>query len=408
MIALLTLLFTVLAADARAETPIERAQQAELDRVRAKVANEVQLHAYDLVDELVYGWTQEPVFESPTPVVLAGVTVPVGLGTGMQALVENHVAGVLLANPRTNVRLSHCPSCTQIVVQSGPEATVMSRGIDRPDLLEELGASGGKVALFLDIEAEGSFLVLRARLTQLSLDLPILWSRTLTTSTSTPALLRESTSLKSAEEARAEYLAALEDRGPLHLIARANVRMYKPGVQEFVFNDVTGQFEERTPGTPPPPFLWLQLGAEYAPTDAMDWLASLVVGGSFIPDAYQGLMLEARIDRLLTGRARHHTRPDLYLYLGSTVTTVWGPATLPFAVEPINADVILRGSDETGPRTIFGTVLIGTELRVGNRLGVSAFLETLPSLRRSANMSDHVRVLGIGFQSLGTEVTLSF
>jgi hypothetical protein len=401
MTVLLTLLLALWPVEARAETPVERAQQAELERVRAKVANEVQLHAYDLVDELIYGWTLDPVFESPTPVVLAGVTVPVGLGTGMQALVENHVAAVLLANPRANVALSHCPTCTQIIVQSGPEATVLTRGIDSPEVLARLGTTSGKVALFLDIEAEGSFLVLRARLTRLDPELPIVWSRTLSTSTSTPALLRDATALKSVEEARAEYLAALEDRGPLFFISRFGVRMYKR--PRGPVGDLPGQA-----GTPPPPFLWLQLGAEYAPTDAMDWMASLVVGGSFIPDAYQGLMLEARIDRLITGRARHHTRPDLYLYLGSTVTTVWGPATAPFTVEPIHADAILRASEGSGPRFIFGTILIGTELRVGNRIGLSGFLETLPSLRQSPNMSDHVRVLGIGFQSLGTEVTLSF
>ncbi len=45
-----------LAADAI--TPI---QEAELDRVRAQIADEVQLAAYDLVDELVYGWVQDPV-----------------------------------------------------------------------------------------------------------------------------------------------------------------------------------------------------------------------------------------------------------------------------------------------------------------------------------------------------------
>lgn len=117
---------------ARAATPIEEAWQAELDRVRAEVADQVQLAAYDLVDELVYGWTQDPVFETTTPVVLAGVTVPVGLGTGLEALLENHISAVLLQNPATRIKLVHCPRCTAVVVHSGRRARSSAAGWTTP------------------------------------------------------------------------------------------------------------------------------------------------------------------------------------------------------------------------------------------------------------------------------------
>ena len=48
-------------APARAASPIEEAQLAEVDRVRGEIANQVQLTAYDLVDELVFGWINEPI-----------------------------------------------------------------------------------------------------------------------------------------------------------------------------------------------------------------------------------------------------------------------------------------------------------------------------------------------------------
>ncbi len=99
-------------------TDLEDAQRAQLERVRAQIADQVHLAAYDLLDELVYGWTLDPMFESPTPVVLAELTVPVGLGTGLQAQLENHLTAVLLANPTTGVQLSHCPQCTAVVVHS--------------------------------------------------------------------------------------------------------------------------------------------------------------------------------------------------------------------------------------------------------------------------------------------------
>jgi hypothetical protein len=51
---------------------------------------------------------------------------------------------------------------------------------------------------------------------------------------------------------------------------------------------------------------------------------------------------------------------------------------------------------------------LGLDLRLGNRVGLSTFLETMPSLDQSQNLGDYVRVLGIGFKSFGTEVTFCF
>jgi hypothetical protein len=383
-------------------TPEQQAQETELDRVRAQVADEVHLVAFDLVDELVYGWVEEPVFAKPTPVVLAGVTVPVGLGSGMQALMENHIASVLIKNPSTNVQLAHCPSCTQVVVHSGPEATVVSRGIDNPEVLAELGATTGQYALFVDVEAEGSFLVLRARITKLTPDLPIVWSHTIATSSSTPAMLRESGNLKSAEEARKEYLAVLHDRGPILIPVRFGIRTYA--------------YPDGGENVPPPPFLWVQTGVEVGATDAYAWTSSIMVGYSFIPQSYQGLMAQARVNRLLTGRARSHTRPDLYGFVGAAAMTVWGPGTASFTNDRLNTDQVILAEqtrldpeNPRDPRATFGTFQVGVDLRVGNRIGLSAFYETLPAYENARTMGDYIRPLGIfGFQSVGTEVTFWF
>jgi hypothetical protein len=380
-------------APAWAVTPIEDAQQAELERVRRQVAGQVQLSAYDLLDELVYGWMSEPVFPNPTPVVLAGVTVPVGLGTGMQALLENHLANLLIQNAGHNIQLVYCPSCTAVLVHSGPKGTVISRGIDNPELLQSLGGAGGKQALFIDVEAEGTWLVLRARLTELTPDLPIVWSRTLSISAGTPALLRQPQDLKSAAEARQEYLDILRARGPVAIPIRLGVRAYE------------GPDDGNIAA---PPFLWLQSGVELGLNDARVWIASVMLGYSIIPQAYQGLMSEVRISRLVTGSYRSLTRPDLYAFGGAAIMTVWGPATGSFTNEALNAEDFmqqLRGED---PRAIFGTFLFGLDLRIGNRMGMSGFLETLPSFRNSENFGEYVNVAGLGFQSFGTEVTFWF
>ena len=382
-------------AHAQAQAGLEEAQRAELERARAEIADQVHLSAYDLIDELVYGLAQAPVFATPTPVVLVSVTVPVGLGTGMQALVENHVAAGLLENPTTNIQLVHCPTCTAVVVHSGKEATVVTRGYDNPEVMEKLGETTGQHALFIDVEAEGTWLVLRARMTKLTPELPIVWSHTVATSASTPALLRQPDDLKSASEARQAYLDALHGRGPVAIPLRFAVRTY------------AAPFDQR--GNPPPPFIWLQTGVELGATDARAWTSSLLVGYSFVPQAYQGIMAQGRISRLLTGRTRSITRPDLYLFGGAAVMSVWGLATGSFQDEIVNTDDIITGLEEDlEPRTSFGALHVGLDLRLGNRIGFSTFLETMPSLRRSRNMGDYLFVAGVGFQTLGTEVTLWF
>lgn len=382
------------ARPALAVSPTERTQQAELERLRAAVADEIQLSVYDLIDELVYGWSKDPVFDKTTPVVLAGVSVPVGLGTGLAALAENHLASVIGQNPATNVQFVYCPTCTAVVVHSGPEATVLSRGIDDPAVLEALGAETGRHALFVDIEAEGTWLVLRARLTRLTPELPIVWSHTLASSASTPSLLRQPHDLKSAQEARQEYLDALRERGPITVPLRFVVRTYdQPGDDS---------------GVPPPPFLWLQSGVELGTTEARAWTSSLLVGYSFIPQAYQGLMAQARLSRLLTGRARSLTKPNLYGFVGAAVLTVWGPATAPFQDDVLSADDILTVLAGDDPRTTFGGLHAGLDLRLGERIGFSSFLETLPAHADNQNLGTYIRVAGIEFQSLGTEVSFCF
>lgn len=398
-----------------------RPEVVELDRVRAEIADQVHLAAFDLVDELVYGWTAQPVFERPTPVVLADVTVPVGLGTGLQAMVENHLADVLSHHPTANLQLVHCPQCMTTVVRSGPAATVVTRGIDDPDVLAELGADTGRHALFLDLEAEGSALVLRARLTRLTPELPIVWSHTIASVAGTPALLRDPTHLKSAGEARDEYLAALRDRGPLTIPLRFAVRTYaqpRPSgsytcttvgsTPTYGYPYYTCNYVADPLGTPPPPMVWLQSGVELGATRGGGWVESLLLGYSFIPQAYQGVMAQGRISRLLTGRVRSLTRPDLYLFAGGAVTTVWGPATGSFSNELLDADAILAAAAGDGPRTSFGALQLGLEARLGTRIGFSWFLESLPSFVPSPNIGSYLRIGPIEANSMGTEVTFCF
>lgn len=380
-----------LVTPARAITP-EQAQLAELKRLRAQVANEVQLAAYDLLDELVYGWTQSPPFATQTHVFLADMTVPVGLGTGLGGLLEDHLAGLLLANPSTRVTLAHCPACVATLVHSGPKGTVISRGLDNPEALARIGGPQGRHGLYVDLTAEGSWLVLRARVTRLTPELPIVWSRTLSAAVGTPSMLRHSSRLKSAAEARQEYLDALNGRSVFTVPVRFVVRTYAAGYE----TDIA-----------PVPTIWLQTGFELAMTQARAWTASAIFGYAWLPEAYDGLMVQARMSRLISGRTRSLTGPDLYLFFGGALMTLDGPAVGPFGTS--NMDRLLREAAESvSTRATFGGLHLGLEFRVGNRIGASVFLEHMPAYTDGDQLGVFLQNDIVDFHSLGVEVSFCF
>ncbi len=373
------LLALALAGPAGARTP-EEAQQAALLELRREVAGQVQLSAADLLDELVYRWTQAPPFAEPTPVVLADLSVPVGLGTGLAGLLDNHLAELLLANPTSRVTLSACPACTAMVVRSGPEGTVVARGVDDPVALEKLGALGGRHALYIDFAAEGASLVLRARITRLTPDLPIVYSHTISSAVGAPSLLRSPSRLKSAAEARDEYLDALDGRGPFTIPVRFAVRTYAAADEG---------------GIPPTPLVWLQTGFEASLTQARRWTASVVLGYAWLPEAYDGYMVQSRMSRLISGPTRSLTGPDIYLFLGGALMTVDGQA------------VALLSDNGGQGRGTFAGLHLGLEMRVGNRIGASVFLENMPAFNDSERIGTFLD-WGLDFHSFGAEVSFCF
>jgi len=371
----------------------EDAQLAELEKLRREVAGEVQLTIYDLLDELVYGWTQTPPFAEDTPVFVADVTVPVGLGTALVGLVENHLAALLLANPKTRVVLSHCPSCNAVLVHSGPEGTVVSRGLDNPEALAKIGGPGGRYGLHLDVSAEGAWLVLRARITRLTPDLPIVWSRTLTNEAGAPSLLRGPDALKSAAEARREHLDALQNRPPFTIPIRFAVRTYTAGYADGAIAPV--------------PVIWAQTGFELALSQARAWTASVVLGYAWLPEAYDGFMMQSRMSRLISGSARSLSGPDVYLFLGAALMTLNGAAVGPLAVED-SAQLLRQIAQVEEVRATFGAFHIGLEARVGDRIGAAVFLENMPAYNDSDQIGTFLENDFIDFHSFGAEVVFCF
>lgn len=391
MIRRILLLTFALLGGAHAD-PVEDAQRRSLEDLRRRVANQVQLTAYDLLDQLVYEMTQAPPFDQPTLVFIADMTVPIGLGTGLEGLLENHLSSLVLANPQSRLTLAHCPSCTAMVLQSGPKGTIVSRGVDNPEALAKLGGADGRHGLYIDFAAEGAWLVLRARITKLTPDLPIVWSKTLSSAAGTPSLLRQPTALKSAAAARTEYLDALNSRSPITVPIRFTLRTYEISEES---------------GTAPPPVIWLQSGFEFALTQAQEWLASMVLGFAWLPEAYDGVMIQTRMSRLISGTERSLTGPDVYMFLGGALMTLNGPAIAPFTTD--NFDQLRQqAANSLDTRATFGGLHLGFELRVGNRLGAAVFLENMPAYNDTTRIGTFLSNNIIEIHSFGAEVSLWF
>ncbi|WP_224367858.1 hypothetical protein [Hyalangium versicolor] len=393
--ALLSLLLVVLPAAAGAEeSPLSDAQKAQMEALRGEIAAQIQLQAYDLLDELVFGWTEQPVFALETPVVLADVSVPVGFGSGMRALIENHFASLIVNNPGTHVALTHCPQCTAVVVHSGAKGTIVSRGVDEPEALSAAGTlAGSRHALFLDFEAEGAALVLRARITNLEPALPIIYAKTLSTSTSAPALLRSGDRLKSASEAHREYADALRGRGLYQVPLTIAVRTYASKSSAPV--RVT-------------PFPWLQAGVEGSLTQARSWMGSFTVGVSWAPELHVGWLAQGRLSRLISGSESSLTGPDLYAFVGASVISIHGNNALTFQDEIPDLDAILQQITGRQPEATFGALQLGLELRLKNRIGAGFFLESLPSMGDAPAIGHYLDLGVISFHSMGVEVSFCF
>ena len=391
---------------ARANEPALPDEVSLLERSRAAVAAELQLMSADLLDEFIFGLKANPIFATRSDIVLAGVNVPYGFGAGMTAYLENHFAELILKNPETRMQLVHCPECSAVVAHSGPRATIMGRGLRLNEFLSSAGIGTiAKYAIFLDIEAEKSQLVLRGRVTEIRENLPIVYARTISTSTTSPVLLRSPANLKSASEARQEYLDILRNSPFFSFPIRV-------GVHNFALsqnNTTTDSFGRPSAGGAIviPPLVWFIVGAETSFSQSRVWTAEFNLGITNQIDSHDGWLAGGRFSRLISGRMRSLTEPDLYLVVGGAVTNLRGSTAATFRKSTINvADII---ADRTGaqPRASFSSFRLALEARVKNRVSLTAFLESMPAFAGSQNFGTYLDA-GLEFQSAGMEVGFWF
>jgi hypothetical protein len=386
---------------ARAEgTAGEAVERAQADELRALVANRIHLRAMNLIDELILGLVETPPVEEATMIVIGDVTGPFGFGTGFDALLENHLLDRLIAHPETRLRPVLCAACRAVTVVSAAKATVMARGIDQPEALAQMASTGATSAMFVDVEAEGTDVVVRVQMAALRPGLPIVWARTLTSSTASDALLRADERLVTAREAREEYLAALRQRGRLFPVLRFSLLQFRTNDTEQ-FDPLTGLFIP--PSVPVAPLYWISVGTELSLTNNREWLGSFVVGGSHFPGLYTGALVQARLARLVSGNVASLVWPNVYLVGGLSLMGLVG-------IEAVKLRETTAALTTPPDQATYAwpSLHVGFDVRLGQRLGAALTVEQTPTLYNRPSIG----VWGPGWpfhaHAIGGEVTLWF
>ncbi len=382
----------------------ETAQRAR--DLRAFVASEIQLQAMDLLDELVFSWKEKPPLGPDARVLLVGVGVPLGLGSGLSALLENHITTLMVSNPGTQLVPVHCSECVAFTTVSLPDRTVLGRGYHFEEVIQKKSESGAVDALlFLDFEAEGPHLVLRSRLVQPVAPHAILTSHTLSSQTTGPAMLRHPQRLKSREEAREEYLSILKDKATFFVPLRIIYRQYETNLGASLGQtDATAVL-----GAAVSPFVWFELGFESFFTQSRRWFAGVAVGYTTLDQVHDGWSFGGRFGRLLFAERRSLLSPDFYAYVGGTVVSIEGNNALAFRRDPLAASDIVNDLLQNKPKASWGMWRLGVEARMKDRFSLGFALEASPTYSDDhPSIGTYLETPLLDFQSFGVEVGFWF
>ena len=350
------------------------------------IVMDVRLMAADLVDEMVYSWSQSSPLAERAKLVLADVAAPVGLDDRFNILVENRLYELLKHNPQINVDVAHCGPCTRLIAKSTPSGTIIARGIDQPEVLAQLqSGSPGRQALSLDFEAAGRDLVLRAQIYTLTAEQKILWAQTYSTSMSAKRALRDAAPLISLAEAQEQQRQILARRDPLEIVTRLTLR-------NFNVND--------SAGVTAAPLPVIEQSFEAVPLPRRHLRAAVTVGFSSIDASMGAWSVGGHLGTLLLRSSPSWTQPDLYATFGAHYVRLRGPGALPFAGEQVNFSTL--NADLSEPRAAIVTYRLALEAHVKHRLGMLTFVEAIPTLGPSSKKVIVERsLLGIPYRDWG-------
>lgn len=367
---------------ASANNPVDEPEVMEV-AARSDMAGYLHLMAADLLDELVYRWTENPTFGSPTRVVLVELGVPMGLNGNFQGFLEDRFFDLLTQHPETSMIPVHCGLCTELTVVSDPSGTFMGRGADVMPDFKQLPNWQNTKGLYLNFAIQGTELVLRSRLVNLDAERRIIAAQTLATSSSQPPLLRATKPLVSAEEVRREYISLLKEQDAIEIPIRVSVSFFAASPKSMAGQTITL-----------PPMMWLQAGAETWISQRRRWLGGFFLGLSSMPETYDAWALGGRFSRLLGSGYRLAT-PNYYAYLETSYMELSGPASSLFRSNEVRTpdEIINEYRDRDQPLKITdGRIKLGVEMHLKSFYRAEAFLEVMPNQLENENLGKHAGI----------------
>jgi hypothetical protein len=328
------------------------------------VRMDLRLMGADLLDEMVYDWKKSVPFPGPRPMALAEVVAPLGLDDRFQILIENRLMELIALNPDLSLQLVRCSACSRLVAKSTPQGTWISRGIDQPEVLQDLITSDRQlVGLGLYFEAAGRELWLRAQIFELDGNQKILWARSYSTSMSARRVLREASPLISLEAARQQQEQILRGRDQIEFSGRGVIRMFNTNPSAIVT-------------AAPIPFVEASL--EGSPRSMKQTRLGFTLGFSSVADSMSAWTVGGHYATLLFRREPSLINPDLYFFFGMHYLRMRGPGAVPFGID--QPDLFTLQGIRKEPRASLTAWRIGLEAHIKYRLGMLAFVENLPGL----------------------------
>ncbi len=353
------------------------------ERTRAAQAMQLHLMAADLLDELVYQWTrQAPLPGAPQKVVLMRLSTPLGLNQQLSSFLENHFYNLLLKNPQTGLVMTYCGSCLELTSYSSSRQTLLAQGAAIPEILE-IAKQEAPYGLYLDLEASGSELHLRAYLTDFAQN-QIVATKSLVTNSSHPPLLRVAKRLSSVEDTRQEYIEILQGRRRWHLLAGLRANILKT-----TSSNITAL-----------PFVWGQVGVEAMSDAARKWMADFQLGFASLPGEYNAQQVSSRIYRLWDHETIDLIAPNIFGFIGFGYWNIDGNSALFFenndALSPgvIAARSLLK---ESRPRSQNVSLTLGLEVRLTELFRFGLFAESFLNQDSNKNFTDTIDSYGIDF-----------
>ncbi len=342
---------------------------------------DIRLMGADLIDELIYEWKKKSPATDPLNLVLAEIIAPVGLDDRFQLEVENRLYEVLRLNPDLPISLVHCSLCSRMVAKSTPKGTIITRGIDQMDALQELEKQmPGRTALALHFEAVGRELQLRARIFQLTPPQKIVWAKTLSTSMSARRALQDPTRIVGLDEARKEQNDIIAGRSTLSWTTRPVLRM---------FNSANSAIQ-----VAPLPFFEQSVESQLLPAKTVT--SALTFGFSSLKDSLEAWTVGGHVAKLLGEPSL--TQPDLFMFLGVHYIRMRGATAAVFSADGEN--FFLQGiRPGAEPKASLVAFRLGLEVHVKYRLGMLAFLENIPLLNESETVE--TKSLLVPYHALG-------